>query len=151
MRRSSWGMDSEQVMDWRINAACRDAIDPDAWLVSTTHLTAANRDALRVCTTCPVRKQCLAWYESLPRDMRLSVIAGGVRFDDAGRPEHWGPPVVPVGPPKGVLSTAQAAAYMRVSPHTVKVWCGSGKLAATRDSHGHWRIRAEDLLEVAHV
>ena len=150
MRRSAWDLSGDTVMDWRVGAACRESLDPDAWLVSTTNLTAANREALRVCTTCPVRAQCLAWYESLPREMRLSVIAGGIRFNDAGHPERsWTPPFVPDGPPTGVLSTAQAAAYLRVRPHTVKQWCVSGKLAATRDGHGHWRIRAEDLPEVA--
>lgn len=148
MGRSSWGLDSEQVMDWRVRAACRDSGYPDAWIVVTAVPTPANRHALAKCHRCPVQAACLSWYESLPPVMRQDVIAGGKRWDAKGEPHRVArrPPH-----PDAELSTAEAATYLFVTPQTVKNMCRDGRIKAVQNERGHWRIRAEDLPEVAHA
>jgi excisionase family DNA binding protein len=144
MPKSAWGFGADTVMDWRVKAACRDALDPDAWMVTTAAPSDANLDALRTCRGCPVQRACLAWYETLPPIMRQSVIAGGVRWDHNGQPHR----VARSAPqPDMVLSTVEAATYLFVTPQTVNHMCKDGRIKAVRNEKGHWRIRAEDLLE----
>lgn len=83
---SSWGLSSDTAMDWRVDAACRSHADPDAWIVKKSTLSEENRTALRICATCPVIAQCRAWYDSLDPLMRQSVVAGGVRWSNTGKP-----------------------------------------------------------------
>lgn len=50
-------------MDWMINAACRDAPDPDLWFApSEVGPGAAQVEAAKaVCASCPVADECLAY------------------------------------------------------------------------------------------
>lgn len=79
-------MSSDTAMDWRVDAACRSHGDPDAWIVKKSTLSEENRTALRICSTCPVMRQCRSWYDSLEPEMRQSVVAGGVRWSSKGEP-----------------------------------------------------------------
>jgi len=47
-------------------------------------------------------------------------------------------------PAEGYLSTRQAAEYMDVKPATIREWCESGRLRASKVGK-QWRIRREDL------
>lgn len=86
MRRSSWDLSSDTVMDWRIDAACRETGNPDAWFVKKSALSEENHTALRICRSCPVLVQCRGWYDTLRPEMRQSVIAGGMRWSNTGQP-----------------------------------------------------------------
>lgn len=62
-------MDSIRWEEWMDDSACVDAGDPDAWFPSKGQLKSNNLIAIRICSTCPVRKECLDYamrYASLP-------------------------------------------------------------------------------------
>ncbi len=44
-----------------------------------------------------------------------------------------------------LLSTGQVAQLLGVDRRTVTGWCESGRLAASRTTGGHWRIRESSL------
>jgi WhiB family transcriptional regulator, redox-sensing transcriptional regulator len=62
-------MDTEQQVDWRVNAACRDE-DPDGLFVRGKE----QRKAKLVCIACPVRTECLA--EALDGRIEFGVWGG---------------------------------------------------------------------------
>lgn len=93
MTRSAWGLDSEPALDWSSEAACDPKTADWFWLDDSEPghwggLSANNRQALRVCASCPVLRQCydfeLAAGDETPR------IAAGVRWS-AGLPIHLSP------------------------------------------------------------
>lgn len=129
-------------MDWRIDAACRYANNPDAWMVTRSEMSGENKTALRICRTCPVMARCRSWYDSLEPDMRQSVIAGGIRWNSYGHPDER---LAPVHLPPGKVTATQAGMALRVSRNTIGVWCADGKLPAERDETGRWVIDTDDL------
>jgi len=54
--------DQALIRNWRAQAACRDA-DPELFFPISTYGPALRQvdQAIAVCRTCPVRRQCLAW------------------------------------------------------------------------------------------
>lgn len=64
-------------VDWRQSAACSPEVAEWFWLVQghRTKLTLANRNALRLCRSCPVLTQCARYEADHPQP--YARIAGG--------------------------------------------------------------------------
>lgn len=65
--------------DWRDEASCSTAPDPDLWYASTID---ERREAIEICASCPVRANCLAWALTTGEQFG---IWGGVDFEEPRR------------------------------------------------------------------
>ncbi len=77
MTRSSWGLDTDRDLNWRLFAAC--GPDNAEWFFVTRiggQLSLKNRLALDICRRCPVTTECLADALTV-RVVEQSRIAGG--------------------------------------------------------------------------
>lgn len=85
MTRTAWGLDTADLHEWRLYAACR-GYDPAWWDLVGAARTADNRKALDVCGGCVVKRDC---YDMGVRTRSWGVILGGAEFVAAGaQPRH---------------------------------------------------------------
>lgn len=61
-------------LDWMDRAACKDDPEPDCWFPTKGSTTEAKR-AVRVCFSCPVRSECLAWHMAIEEEPS-GIVAG---------------------------------------------------------------------------
>lgn len=61
------------TLDWRDAAACRE-VDPELFFANGGDRKAQERDAKRVCASCPVQPQCLEW--ALANSQHIGVWGG---------------------------------------------------------------------------
>lgn len=156
--RTAWGLDSPRGSDWHTRAACADRVvldaarlDAEDWIVKEAP-TRYNKAAAKVCRRiCPVKDNCLAWYENQPPQRRTSVIAGGLHFNADGAPHRIGDPRdMPAGDwinggPDDLLTTTQAGYIADAAARTIVDAICTGTLPAHRAGNRHWRIRRADL------
>lgn len=117
LARSAHGLDRDDSGWWR-RAACAGK-DPDWWTYGGA-LSAANRDALRLCReVCPVRRQCRDEAHGGPKPR--SQIIGGWIWDANGRstpaPADTSTPVIErsFGGPKPVIDRRTVFAAARAA------------------------------------
>jgi len=83
--RSAWGLEIERDVNWRQFAACGPETADWFWIVGRpgpTQLTLDNREALRLCQTCPVITNCVRHEQG--HRAQYPHIAGGLLWTTDG-------------------------------------------------------------------
>lgn len=131
-------MKSKTNFDWEDDAACANhpILPKNAWLaVDDGYPVGEGCEALLVCRTqCPVVNECQAWYRG------KDVVAGGGWFGSNGRFR---------GLDRDLLDVHQIAAYVGVSPSTVRYWSGTARLRSVKQEGGRSWFRMEDAKRLA--
>lgn len=131
MNRSAWGLDTDVLISWHGQAACR-SYDPEWWSVTGTKLSNDNKLAQRICAGCPVRERCKA------EGVEQGVDATGMIYGGEVMPVRVHTP--------GPLSTRQAAALANCASTTIRAALDEGKLWGQRTDKG-WEIDPAALAE----
>lgn len=79
--RSAFDLEADTGLDWRLDAACR-GHDPELWTLGSAANKpqhGRNRQAMRICGDCPVRREC---YRFAERTDSIGMIFGGVLFPE---------------------------------------------------------------------
>ena len=88
--RSAYDLEPDTGLDWRLDAACR-GHDPELWTLGSAANKpqhGRNRQAVRICGDCPVRREC---YRFAERTDSVGMIFGGVLFPERKKRK---PPVI---------------------------------------------------------
>ena len=83
--RSAWGLEIERDVNWRSAAACGPETAEWFWIIQgcgPTKLSQQNRDALALCESCPVRRQCHS--DEMAHRVRDPHIAAGLLWNIDG-------------------------------------------------------------------